>query len=379
MPTARYSVGLDFGDNPDPDHIDFSPYWIIAVISQGTLLTYSRKTGGSIFQNLANDPVLNASHPLVISDDCLSLSVSGNKRSPNTNFQATIKQTDTNYLTSIFPGDYLIAWMVNNQDSYNDLLTRISNLQPCNKFKDGLKFVGRVEDVRKRLTIEPSAGHKNVTYSLSAIGMAELQTYFFYDYSMASNDALQAGLGKWMARIGVDCQTIFGVSKDNTVIEANNINKILPTLLNLILGSGPNKRANIPVKAWSGQSVSATPTLASNEAPYAYVVPRTVGSLLGKAGVRQPGQADSVMAFADILELNMGIQTYSNKGGSVAAQFSPDFDSSKSTPNRKITTKPMLGTFLPYMTEFMQVPLWSLFEKYLNPTINEMYATLRAN
>jgi hypothetical protein len=374
MSGGKYSVGFDFGDDPNPSYVESSVYWVIAIISQGTLLTYSRKTAGSVFQNLANDPIINTSHPLIISDDCLSMSVSGDKRNPSPTFQATLKQTDTNYLIKIFPGDYLFAWMVNNRDKYLDLLGRLRNLQPCNKASDGLKFVGRVEDVRKRLTVEGAAGHKNVSYSLTATGFSELQTYFFYDYSLASNDAQDKDLGSWLARLGVDYQTLFGQSSQNG-IEPNNINKIIPTLLNLIVGSGPSKKGNISVPAFGGDNVTATPTLA-NEAPYAYVIPLTVGKLLGK-GDTEVGKPMNVLAYADILELIIGIQAYSQKSG--LNIFAPDFDLAKSTPNRKITTKPMLGTFLPYMTEFTNVPVWSLLQKYLNPTINEMYATLRIN
>src|ERR1700690_2698298 len=278
MAGGKYSIGFDFGDDPNPDHIEYDPHWIIAVISQGSLLTYSRKTASSTFKNLSDDPILNTQVPLIISDDCLNMSVSSNKRDPGGSFQATLKQTDTNYLTSIFPGDYLFAWMVNNEDKYLDLLNRLKNLKPCNKTLDGLKFIGRVEDVRKSLVIEPSAGHKNVSYSLTATAFQELQTYFFYDYSLASSDAQEQSLGSWLARLGVDYQTLFG-STEAHGIKVNNINDIIPTLLNLIVGSGPSKEGNIPVNALNGGKVTATPTLA-NEAPYAYVIPLTVGKLL---------------------------------------------------------------------------------------------------
>jgi hypothetical protein len=370
---GSYNVVQDFGLNADPDHLDINPYWILAVIRQGSLLTYSRKTASSIFKNLADDPIINTSHPLIISADCLSMSVTSSKRNPSDNFQATLKQTDTNYLIQIFPGDYLFAWMVNNRDKYLDLLNRIKNLKPCNKFDDGLKFVGRVEDIRKKLNIEPSVGHKTVTYSLTGTGFSELQTMFFYDYSLASNDAQKQDLGTWLARLGVDYQTLFGQAA-STGIQVDNINTIIPTLLNLIVGSGPSKEGNISVPGFGGENVTATPTLA-NEAPYAYVIPLTVGKLLGKDKF-ELGKPRNVLAYADIIELIMGIQVYSKKSG--ISVFEPDLDT-KSTPGRKVTTKPMLGTFLPYMTEFTNVPVWSLLQKYSNPTINELFTTLRVN
>jgi hypothetical protein len=39
----------------------------------------------------------------------------------------------------------------------------------------------------------------------------------------------------------------------------------------------------------------------------------------------------------------------------------------------------MLGTFLPAMPEFTNIPLWQIFQRYLNPTINEIYTCLRLN
>ena len=377
MSAGRYSVGFDLGDgtDPNPSHADIDPYWIIAIISQGTILSYSRKTASSISQNLANDSVLNTQAPLIISDDCLSISVSNSKRTPESNFQATLKQADINYLTNIYPGDYMFAWMVNNRDKYLDLLKRLKNLQPCNKASDGLKFIGRVQDVRKSLNIESNVGHKNISYSLTGTGFSELQTFFFYDFSLASSDSQEQSLGAWLARLGVDTETLFG-NNATTGIKTNNINDIIPTLLNLIIGSGPSHDANISADPFSGGDVSSTPTLA-NEAPYAYVIPLTVGKLLKSQIVIQPGKPRNVLAYADILELIMGLQVYSQKSG--LNIFAPDLDPSKSTSGRKVTTKPMLGTFLPYMPEFCNIPLWDLFQKYLNPTINEIYATLRIN
>lgn len=373
---GQYNVIKDFGDLGDPSHVDYSPYWVLCIISQGTLLTYNRKTGTSFFKNLADDPVINSVPPLIISDDCLNMSVSGTKRNPAQMFNAALKQTDINYLTHIFPGDYLFAWMVNSKEKYNDLLTRIANLQPCNLADDGLKFIGRVEDIRKHLVIEPMAGHKTVNYSLSATGFNELQTYFFYDYSLASNDVQAQDLGTWLVRLGVDYNKLFTGSVDGG-ITADNINEIIPTLINLIIGSGPSKEGNIGTLGAGGESVTATPTLANEKAPYAYVIPATVGKLLGKSQT-ELGKPDNVLGYADILELIIGLQNYSSTGPEVGKLFAPDIDSN-SLPNRKKTLTPLLGTFLPYVPEFTNVPLWSLLQKYLNPTINEMYATLRVN
>lgn len=372
MEAARYSIGLDFGSDPNPDYMDLSPYWVICAIRQGTLLSYSRRLGKSIYNNLANDPVLNTTSPIIISDDCLNISVNNNKRSPIPTLSATLKQSDTNYLTKIYPGDYLFCWMVYGEEKYQELLNRIKKLEQCNKWLDGLKFIGRVEDIRKSLKIiDSNSGKKTASYQLNAIGFSELQTYFFYDYSLASNDAQEQSLGAWMARLGVDFARLFGTEAAD--IKQNNINTIIPTLINLLIGTGPSKAGNISIPGFGGESVTATPTLDS-EAPYAYVIPLTVGKLLGKDTV-QPGKPN-VLSYADVLEVIIGVQKYSNKSG--IGIFTPELDSN-STPRNKKTPIPLLGTFLPYMPEFTNIPLWDLLRRYLNPAINEMYTTLRVN
>jgi hypothetical protein len=375
---GTYNVIQDFGTTEEAHggYLSMDPYWVMAVIRLGMPLSFSRKKLGSITKDVSLGALTRAVKPLVITDDCIQLTVQNSKRSHTKSMNASLKQTDVNYLVEVLPGDWIFAWIVNNRRDFESLLNRIEtvhndNAKPCNGFNDGLKFVGRVHNVRKQVQVERAGGTKVAGYTLQCTGFSELDTQFFYDNSLASKDAIAQDLGQWMARLGLDYEKLFRDNAEKGVKE-NNVNEIVPTLLDLIVGRGPSKAGNITVAGSGGKTATATPSLAT-DAPFAYLVPLQVGKLLG---VQSGTKADRVMSYADVLELLQGVQHYPSKEG--FQLFVPGL-SKDSTPRRRKTTVEMLGTFLPFFPELTNQPLWSILNRYLNPTVNEMYTCLRVN
>lgn len=342
------------------------PYWILAVVRLGNPLSFSRETFSSVTKDFGD--LVRAQKPLVITDEVVSISVSGSKRSHIKTLNATLKQGDVNFLTELQGSDWIFAWIVNNKTKYLDLLNRLDKGEACNRFDDGLKFIGRIHNVRAQLSVQ--RGTKTLQYSLQGIGFSELDTSFFFDASLAAKEVLANDLGAWLTRLGINFADVF---KDSAVsgVKQNNVNLIIPTLLDLIVGKGPPKDRNILVKGRDGKELSATPSL-QNEAPFAYLVPLQVGKILGQT---VGSKAPQVFSYADIVELVQGIQHYSNQEG--WKTFIPDLKESQSKPRRQVTPVEMLGTFLPAMPEFTNIPLWHLFQRYLNPTINEILTGLR--
>lgn len=382
---STYSVIQDFDLKSDDGYISMDVYWIIAIYRLGQPLSFSRQTMSSTTKDLTQGALLRAQKPLIVTDDCLQISVSNAKTSQTKTMNAFLKQTDVNYLVEILPGDWAIAWIVNNREKRDDLLVRIDKgdaFDPCNLWDDGLKFVGRVDDIFKEMAVDPATGTKLSNYSIKCAGFEELSTQVFYDYAFASPDQLAGDIGQWCARFGVQATKIFGEVTSNGV-EQDNVNRIIPQMLNMVVGEGPDDELkhvvvqSEAVPTTSGGIVSAQPQL-DNSAPYAYMIPCSVGYVLGKTGTN-PDKAPGIMSYADILELLMGVQSYSQKSG--PAMFTPDLDdnSPEASASRHITKFPLMGTFLPMMPDFANRPLWSIFQQYLNQTINEIYTCLRAN
>ncbi len=370
---GRYSVLQDFGTDADSTRIGLDSYWVVAVIRLGLPLSFNRKTMESVTRDLTQGALLRAQKPLVITDDIMSINISGHKGQHKKTLSFQAVQTATNLLVECLPGDHVMAWLVNNRSDFDVLLDRIDRGLPCNDFNSGLKFVGRATSIRKRVQKQPSGGTITSSYNVTCSGFEELDANFYYDNSLASKDVLERDYGMWLTRIGLDVQRLFGSDAKNG-ISKNNINRLIPTILDLIVGKGPGTKGNIEVDAANGKKISATPQN-QEEAPFSYMIPMMVGSLLGK-GSSDSGKPSYVLGYSSILELLQGVQSYNNKAGWQV--FIPDL-LSDSTPQRRICPVECKGTFLPFMPDFANKPVWSVMQQYLNPTINEMYTCLRVN
>lgn len=387
--TGTYPLAADFGALSSSDVLGTDPYWIVAVIRLGETLTFNRKKMGSDSNDLSAGASLRADHPMVITDDCIRINVSMNKSSHTKMMSMSLKQTDVNYLTEILPGDWVLAWMVNNRNDFNSLIDRIGAVaygadakdkRTCNGFHDGFKFLGRVEGVYKDVLVDPQNGTKVAGYNITSIGFKELDTSMYYDYALATADA-QGGDFGWLARFGTSVDALFG-SETTEGIRQNNINNIIPTLLDLVLGHGPVSEGDISTEG-EGGSVSATPQLAarnesqargSGDVPYSYLVPASVGRLLGKKTA-----VKGLSSYTDIVELWTGVQSFPNKDDE-ALMHVPGFVASDGGVNRRVTDGGELkGTFLPFLPDFANRPIWGIMQQYVNHAINEIYTALKVN
>jgi hypothetical protein len=377
MATApSYPLIAEFVSDPDkdsnPDYTSCSPYWVICVFPLELPLTFSRSSMASIEAIPGSGAGLRNSK-IIITDDCISMTVSSNKEQHVKSLNATLVQLSRNYMVDILPGDWIMAWMVNSEETGLDIASRAAQGKPCNGFKDGLKFIGRINSIRKRLERDPDGGLQ-ANINLAAAAFTELDSQFFYDQSLADTTfAGAAGLSTWLAMVGLDVEDLLSLSIDH---QEDNVHKIIPTLLELLLGKGVPSTVN-PVKelpAATGAGVGS-----QQEAPFAYLVPKEVGDLIGKTS-RDASKASGCLAYCDILTTIYGVQNYSNTSPSGARfkVFAPDINEGQGG-SFQYTGKPMLGAFIPIMPQLTNRPLWNVLTQYLNPTVNEMFTALRVN
>lgn len=372
----------DQGENADSTST--TPFWVIAVIPLAYPLSYNRKQQGSVTKFPA-DGAKTRGKTLVITGDCTQLSISGSKDSHLKNLQAVLSQTTHNYLVEIMPGDWVLAWIVNDEEKatgFNGLIERIRNGDACNYWSDGLKFVGRVESMRKSLMRSDNA--LSVSYQLSARAFSELDTSIFYEQALAEK-AKESSL-TWMAKVGFDLRKVFKESENGNGQGSikDNVHVLIPTLLEILLGTGLPSTVN-PAGKGSLQTTYGSQASQSDdnpqEAPFSYLVPKEVGDLLGKTS-RAPSKAGGILAYADVMELLYGVQSYenTNEGSAAYLKFTPTIaQGAETNAQHKYTGTPMLGAFWPYMPEMTNTPFWNVLEQFLNGTCNEMYTAMRVN
>ncbi len=354
----------------EPDVISVSSYWVLAVIQFKYPNTYRRVNKASFSKNFPEATEIRGM--LVITSDCQSMSIMANKATHIPTLSANLLPGEANYLNEIMPGDYVMAWMMNDEATYLGVLDRIKDGKSANSFMDGLKFVGQVQNISKVLTQSPE-GIKSIRFPLTAAGFTQFDTQLYYEPHLAEADG---ALGEMFSRYGVTINQVIGENGKGI-----DVNLAIPLFLNVLLGNGVQRNFG---RGNDDERLRAT---TGKEAPYAFVIPNLVGSILNKQNQSKPGGS---LAFVDILQTIIGVQKYSGDQGGEAADASEPADDAPSrifTPDNcqasgstlKYTGTPMLGDFVPDVPQFTNHPVWSVLRQYLNPAVNEMYATLRAS
>lgn len=366
MTTSTYDIIKDFGLNKGAEYVVSNPHWILCVLRLKYPTTYDRAKAGSRSKNYSEAVELRGK-PLILTDEVTQLQVQSTKGNYVMTLSASLKEMDIHLMNEVMPGDYLFAWMMNNETDYASVLERLGGAQneqaqACNRFLDGLKFVGKVQSLHKQLQQTPS-GHRVVTYSLQGSGFTEFDAQIFYDPYLAERSNIQEDIGTYFAKIGAALDVlVLGEQGQQTGID---VNRALPFFIDLLLGQGvpPNLSVGIP-----DERLRSTTGL---DAEASYVVPTLYGELLGKNR-----KSSSLLRYADVLETVIGLQKYDHASNtSLAFQPSGTFTDG----SRRFTNKPMLGTFLPQTPQFTNRPVWAVLEQYLNKTVNEMYTCLRVN
>lgn len=368
--------GANKSDDVVIDQVSVSPEWVIAVIRLQYPVTYQRTQKGS-FSTLFPDAVKVRGKTLIITSDAIQVQTSQTKGNHLTQMSATLLPGEVNYLSEILPGDYVLVWMLQEQERAADIVSRIRDGRACNKFMDGLKFMGRVQSLTKNLTQDPG-GARTVRYSLSSVGFSEFDATFYYNQYLAEN---VTSISRWMGR----------VTRSFNQLIANgqiDVNKAIPFFVDLLFGRG------IPSNMGRGNPDPALKSTAGLEGEYSYILPQEVGALIGKTVSSKSG---GCLAVADTLELQTGVQTYdrnrtlSDYEVSVIDENNPDTysnDKAKAvifTPDgaasgsRRDTGTDMMGRFLPQRPQLENQSVWSILNHYLNPAANEMFTALRTN
>lgn len=347
---ARYDVMRFLGQAPGSRYASVEPHALVAVYPLAHPNSYDRKTGKSVSDDPA-EGVRLARPPLLYHDHLVGVTVERSKG--NHVKSATVVVQDASVLRDI-PGPAWVAiWLVPSAERFKDLLRRVKAGEQANLAADGLRLLGRVHQVRKILSTSPQ-GMKSVHFALQCVGFSEFDAQLYYDLAVATNDVVfQQGVGPWLTRVGVDADAWF--RRHATDDKRDNINTILPEILDIVLGRGASKELN-PAAA---QGVSGAAGAGTDEAaPNAYLVPTEIGRLLG---VTPKGKA---LSYGELLDPLIGVQRYEGRRDDDLGAFTPGVNA-------------LMGSYLPQFPQLINTPFWSVLQQFLNPAINEMYTALR--
>ncbi len=249
---TKYDLVRDYGSSPgalpvDPAHLDGCADWALGIVRLANPNTFSRRTFKSIGR--AVDAAGTRGPMLIIRDQLASFDIDTAKDSHTPFLTAQLRSGDLNLLDPdvCLPGDWVFCWASTNREDLADVTARAGRGEPANRWRDGLKFLGRLHSVRSRL-VQMGDGNRSQGYAIQAVGFEELDTPFFYDFALATSAFVKNEISTFMAQIGLDFskwasqeQLRAGDIKDNADI-------IVPLLLDAILGKGIADRVNDPAQ-----------------------------------------------------------------------------------------------------------------------------------
>lgn len=376
---SQYSLLNDYAaegeDSVSPGYVCSTSACVVAIWPFKNPTTYKRTGGadgnGGSGSNTAVD-ALALNQVIILDSEIVSASVQSSKQSYVGSASIQLLPGTHNYIYETNAGDWMMVWMVNNEEDRLSLRSLIASSAQINDFYSGLKFVGRVQSVRQSLNQSPG-GMREVTYTIQGASFKELDAMIYYDPLLQQQ---VDGWADYYARLG---QTIdkFILFNENGLDPATAIEFFLD--LNVGSGVAENTFSNFHEQnsPTTGQNIQPTAGTTNEAAPFGYCVPQLIGTVLGQTGA----SINSAMSYGSLLDSIIGVQTYqdvqnintSNKGG---LAFNPGLRNSGSNRFRTVGGN-LLGQFLPEQPQFSNIPLWSHIMAYVNPAVNEMYATLR--
>ena len=362
-----------------------NPSWVVCIVSfTESAAAYSEEKTGTPKAKV-----------LVIENDCLNVSINNNKSSFGKLASLSVKPTNFWYPGYVSAGDWMFIWMVDSQEKADYISSSLKTNLPGvgNKLCDetsGLKFAGRVLGVSTLDTVTNSS--RTIIQTITGQAFLEFATSVYYTYAgQAAADTFNPNqLG------GYPLPAALAIGGDEALLKFGQdsvLGKIAEKFQELYK-TGKDHSPDLMIGLYytfimgvNSETSIINPELYNKPATGHHIikVPKQVAQILGKP---------SATYLWELIDVNLGMHIYKNNGTNWWEKFQPEFDKAfqvettnliKSIePNKKNNNiqKTPIATegFIPYRPALWDnQSMWSIFEQYLNPVVNEMYTVLRIN
>lgn len=340
-----HTIGT-FGDGQDEHHAinQAAPAWVLTFVRWADRDTLRHSPTQTI-----DFSKTRATDPLVVENDCINVTVNVNKGTLTHSMNATLVQTDVNYMTDVAPGDFVFVNMLNWPSEARRVANNARGQLPINGFSDGFKGLFKVQSVRKVVQTDINTGTKTVVFRITGFSFTEFNNTIYFQPEMI-NQAESQNIGLYTANIQ-NSWALLVSSKGLT-----NGQDLIRAIVESFIGAGLSDSG---VKDKLG-NIKSPNTL--------FYMPKLVGTLLGVKGAT---------AAKDVYNFLFGVQQYAaGTAATLSAGFNPvNIDK---TEGRFTTTKSKCkGESLQKPEYWNQVKVWSIMQQFMNSPLNEMFTSFR--
>jgi hypothetical protein len=360
-PDPAYGVSA-----PDEDNYvnTSSPSWILTFVRWRYRDTLRIKDIAKYNQSQGQNSLVDLKaieETLVVRNDCISVSVSCNKGSYTPSMEATLVQTNVDYLTDVCPGDFVFVNMLNWETDAENVALRADAAQSAiNGIDDGFKGFFKVQSVRRTVAvINPQTGAKGVIVRITAFAFTEFNNAIYFNQSVALQ---QSGSLTFSSQISAAWAELTSQNATQTF----SLRQIIKLLTQSFIGSGIPGSAIATIPG----DTPATTTTVQQTPNDRFFMPAMVGTLLGVPGV----------GFAvDTYNFIFGLQTYSatNSNTSTYLGLNPVGLQQQSGTRFWFTPDDCPGSSILKPEYWDQVKTWDILSQYTNRPVNEFFSCFR--
>lgn len=327
--------------NINPSHIDSHQTSSNAILSVIPFLYRDTYHKDKIQNDMSNAIATN--NPVVVVSDIISIKIQSSKNSPIGSAEVVLSSGHLNYLSLFQAGDHALIWLTNSPGQFSRISNKVLNGESANEEDSGLKFVGKVQSVREVFTTAEN-GIKTLRYLLTLKSFSEFQAQFYYNKALAAQATPD----------GAKLDVLMGMSADWQSLFTNNgtvpIETLIDKLIESIIGQGPD-----PSFATRAGTV--------NSPNGAYLVPKQLSKYLG---LKIPG----MVKYSSIINALFGIQRYSG------SNYYPNL-TEQTVLTRFYTPDRLAGEIIGIPDPFNNNTFISMISAFINPSVNELYCTLK--
>lgn len=293
--------------------------------------------------------------PLVVINDCIGVSVTCNKNSFTPNMEATLLQTNINYLTAIAPGDFVLVNMVNWESQADNIFNRANSSNPgsINGFYDGFKGIFKIQSVRRVTSvIDQNTGKRSVVFKITGYAFTEFNNMLYFDPSVALQSP---GSPIFAGQISTKWKQLVSANKNNSLQD------LIKILISSFIGMGSPRNA--------GNSITGAQFQSPNDS---YFMPLIIGKLLA---------VPEVTVAADIYNYWFGLQQYANAtiNSSITPMTGLNPIMGQNSDGFYYTPIPCAGRAILAPEYWNQVKAWDILNQYINAPLNEFFTCFRAD
>jgi hypothetical protein len=333
-----------------------SPSWVLTFIRWKYRDTYriDDAINTSPNQNLnALSALKDTLDPLVVINDCIGVSVTCNKNSFTPSMEATLLQTDVNYLTAVAPGDFVLVNMVNWQTQADSIYSRANSNTPghINGFNDGFKGIFKIQSVRRiTAVIDQATGKKGTVFKITGYAFTEFNNMLYFDPSVALQSP---DLPIFAGQISTTWQELVSANKNQSLQD------LIRILISSFIGEGYPKNASATITGSQYQSPNDK-----------FFMPSIIGKLMA---------IPQVTVAADIYNYWFGLQAYTQTNSNISPKIGLNPKMGQNVDGFFYTTTPCAGRAILAPEYWNQVKAWDILNQYTNAPLNEFFTCFRAD